>query len=324
MPSRRTHSTSTHHTQEQESGHRADFGSHLVTPRDRLGLRFAGEQKYVRYDSLGQLFAPDYAPATDVLPLGLHRPHMRKQQSTKHEMQADSLESDEVQAKSQESKRGGYRGALPWPTNYRKRIHAVGSIVDRWVQKMGYAKTWRPASDQPKWVTLTQAGLRFVGLEYDEVDWPEDFELLNHTHHINMVRLLLAHRQNDKGNVPLHTWISERAIEADYPLLRAGMSLPTTPDGILEVTQDNGTIQLATGELLPVRRGDTIAVEVELSRKSFERYGKRVFPSHLEQFTVVWYFCGADAYDAVVAARRDQLRTDEERARIVIRQLEYA
>src|SRR6266702_805322 len=147
---------------EPEEVRRADFGSYLLTPRDKGGLLFVGEQKYVRYDALGQRFAEGLAPATNVMPLGLRRTREQKEADEAQAKQAASKgsASEGSDISEEKPKRGGYRGIVPWPTDYRKRIHAVGSIVDRWEKKMGYAKTWRPALDQPKWVTLTEAGLR--------------------------------------------------------------------------------------------------------------------------------------------------------------------
>ncbi|GLV61190.1 hypothetical protein KDH_80060 [Dictyobacter sp. S3.2.2.5] len=306
MSSRRISS----HPQYPDEPRRSHYGSSLPTPRDLLGMRLVGEQKYMRYDTLGQSFAPGYAPATNVSPLGLRRPR---------EGAAPERTDDPEEA----STRGGNRGILPWPEDYRKRIHAVGRIVDtRWVGKMGFAKTWKPTLDQPKWVTLTQAGLRRLGLPYEEVDWPTDNteQALEHYHHINVVRLLLARRSWEQ--IPKHVWICERELELlDTPRKLAGETLPTRPDGILEVIE-NDTMALVTGEVVPIAAGERIAIEVELSRKSFQRYGQIVFPSHLEHFAAVWYFCAPDAYNAVVAARRDRIESEEQRARIVIRKLE--
>lgn len=317
---------------EPEEVRRADFGSYLLTPRDKAGLLFTGEQKYVRYDALGQRFAEGYAPATNILPLGLRRTRAQKEADEAQAKQAasngstpdTSENSEHSESPEEKPKRGGYRGIIPWPADYRKRIHAVGSIVDRWEKKMGYAKTWRPALDQPKWVTLTEAGLRYLGLPYEEVDWPDmdtEYEL-EHYHHISMVRLYLARRRTE--HIPEHHWICERELDLlDMPRKLAGKDVPTRPDGILEVTED-GTIELSTEDIVPIRRGQRIAVEVELSRKTFQRYELQVFPSHLEHFAAVWYFCKVpDAYNAVVTARRDRLKTDEQRARISIRKLEY-
>ena len=311
---------------EPEEVRRADFGSYLLTPRDKAGLLFTGEQKYARYDTLGQRFAEGYTPATNVLPLGLRRTREQKEADEAQAKEAafNGLTSENSETSDVRPKRGGYRGIIPWPSDYRKRIHAVGSIVDRWEKKMGFAKTWRPALDQPKWVTLTEAGLRYLGLPYEEVDWPDadtEYEL-EHYHHISMVRLYLARRRTE--HIPEHHWICERELDLlDMPRKLAGEDVPTRPDGILEVTKD-GTIELATGDIVPIRRGQRIAVEVELSRKNFQRYERVVFPSHLEHFAAVWYFCKVpDAYNAVVTARRDRLKTDEQRARISIRKLEY-
>jgi hypothetical protein len=289
---------------------RSDAGSTVFTPRDRQGMLFVGEQKLVRYDALGQQFDSLYAPAINVMPLGLRRSKEQK-------------EADEGNRQEEKMKRGGNRGILPWPADYRKRIHAVGSVVDRWEKKMGYAKTWRPALDQPKWVTLTEAGLRRVGLTYHEVEWPdEDTEyVLDHYHHVSMVRLQLARQRTE--HIPKHIWICERELEQeDTPRKLAGEDVPTRPDGILVVTEDS-TIELATGEIMSISAGERIAIEVELSRKNFTKYARVVFPDHINRFTAVWYFCAPDAYNAVITARRNWVDTDEQRAHISIRRLEY-
>jgi len=53
---------------------------------------------------------------------------------------------------------------------------------------------------------------------------------------------------------------------------------------------------------LSLRRGERIAIEVELSRKDFARL-ETILPNLLQHYSGVWYFCEPKAYDAVVSAK---------------------
>ena len=125
-------------------------------------------------------------------------------------------------------------------------------------------------------------------------------------------------------SVPRHRWIGEREIEANLPLKEPGVTLPHKPDGYLELL-DEGVWEIMRGdrsiERIPLMQGYRIGIEVELSRKSYDRLATHVLPSLLEHYDYVWYFCLQDAYQAVVSARRDYVQTDQERKRIRILKL---
>ena len=52
-----------------------------------------------------------------------------------------------------------------------------------------------------------------------------------------------------------------------------------------------------------MRRGERIAIEVELSRKDFARL-QSILPDLLQHYSGVWYFCEQKAYDALVLAKQ--------------------
>jgi hypothetical protein len=192
---------------------------------------------------------------------------------------------------------------------------------------MAFAETWQPFASQPKWVRITEVGLFELGLPWYEIPFPErerirhDAEHHSHTHSINQVRIALA---RGDVNVPRHRWISEREIEANLPLKEPGVILPHKPDGYLEL-EEEGEWEIMRGdgniERIPLRRGSRIGIEIELSRKSYERLATHVLPSLLEHYDYVLYFCLQEAYQAVVMARRDYVQTDQERKRIRILKL---
>ncbi len=192
--------------------HRSDFGTRKLTTRDWKGLPFVAEQQFVRYDTLGGWWDPGHEPAT----------HESRQQQAKE---------------GQKPGRGGKRTGLPWPKDYHRRLAAVTRIVDeRWVP-MGLAESFQPFAGQPKWVRLTDLGYRILGLPWRETPFPEDLrtfwhdrERRSHIHCINQIRVYLA---GGGAHAPKHTWISERALEAEQPLKEAGMTLPHLPDGVM-------------------------------------------------------------------------------------------
>jgi hypothetical protein len=77
---------------------------------------------------------------------------------------------------------------------------------------------------------------------------------LPHIHQVNHVRLTLARASQTGKQLPTHTWISERALAAAQAERFAGLSVGHRPDGALQLLD-----------------GSLEAVEVELSRKSYER-----------------------------------------------------
>jgi hypothetical protein len=300
--------------------HRSDYRTWKKTSRDEDGMLLVAQQKFVRLDTLGERFAPNFEPMIEAVP--------KKEEAT-----ADGNSPEK-------RKRGGKRTGLPWPRDRRHRMMAVGRIANHWVDPMGFAEIWQPYADQPAWVRLTQSGLEELHLDVDEngdpywteLPWPEmkklrddGKEYLSHYHRINQVRLALA--RGDVKDIPKkHTWHSEREVEATLPKKVRGVRLPHKTDGYIELDVDwsweyarrDGSI-----DLLPLPRGSRIAIEVELSRKRFEAYEQFILPDLLKFYDFALYFAYDDAYDAVVKARRDYLSSNDERRRVRIIQLQH-
>ncbi len=288
--------TSTNLRRSQDNGNkrRSDFGSYDYSPRDDRGLLLTAQQKFIAYDHLGQHLAPNLEPALD----------------EPEDEQENLLRSH-----------GGRRNALPWPQDRRKRLHAVAEIVRRWEKKMGFAESWKPWANEPPWARITALGLRNLGLDWNEIPFPEDRHRLSITSHTYLISQMRLHLARGGSNAPTHIWISEHEIEAANSKT-TGQHFPHRPDGIL-VLQTDSSFPLKRGDTLleeiPLKRGQRIAIEVECSRKSFERLGNHILPSLLEHYDFGWYFCGnKEVYDTIVAARRMYLPTDEERKRIRI------
>jgi hypothetical protein len=254
--------------------------THGLNERTLHGLHFAADMKAVSYIHLAQYFAPNYEPA-------IEEPCPQRNQAQS--------------APGSAKERGGNLRNAPWPKDRRKRIHAVTRIEDKWVA-MGLACKERPWLDRPMWVWVNRAGLRRLGLDYNDASFPERDEELNHLYQITRVRLELARRPQDPERSWFrHTWISERAIKSTYPQNTPGIVLPHLPDGALELDED-ALVKMADGEKLPFKRWDRIAVEIERRRKDFSRLNV-ILPDLLMHYSGVWYFCQPKAASAVLATK---------------------
>ena len=204
-------------------------------------LNFIAEMKAVSHTHIAQYIAPNCEPAID-----------------------QPLDPDRKRG------RGGNQRNAPWPRDRRKRIKAVSQLVNKW-EDAGLVQSERPWLDRPMWAWVTVAGLRRLGLPYNEAHFYEDEEELIHLYQITRVRLLVARRPQDQRAAWFkHTWVSERAIKASYPQPTPGIVLPHLPDGAMELDED-ASVKMANGILLPFRRGDRLAIEVKRSRKDFHR-----------------------------------------------------
>ena len=282
---------------------RSDYGSYKKTEKDWIGWELVGSQRWTRFDTLGELWDPQHRPAI-LLPM------------QNGQQQAEKLG------------RGGKRTGLPWPIDHHHRMMAVARIVYRW-QEQGFAKLLQPWDGQPQWVSLTEPGLAERHLPWHEVDWPEDHEALrhddnyyiSHIHRINQMRMRLL---SGAANAPRHEWISERAIAADFPLREAGMELPHLPDGVLLLQEDGKwdiTIEGEIVDTVEMKNGQRVAIEIELSRKSYPRLQWQVLPSLLERYDFVWYFCDEDARKAVYKARDQYVPNEDNQRRIRVMKL---
>src|SRR5258708_18141893 len=169
---------------------RRDAGSIRHMARHTDLLRFGAEQTYVRFDSAGEFLAPDHSPATVEPP---------------PQQLADTTPS---------AKRA-------WPQDYRHRMMAVSRLANK-LEQRGYVEIIQPWKDQPAWFRNTPLRLRYLGIDWPEIPFPETPEQIedrlrhgngwhSHNHLINQVRLLLARKG---ANAPAGDWKGERAIEA--------------------------------------------------------------------------------------------------------------
>ncbi len=202
---------------------------------------------------------------------------------------------------------GQKRRRLPWPRDPEKRLANVYDIVRRW-QTLGFARLEKPFLNAPMWVWVTRHGLEELGLAYD-AGFPQRADLA-HIHQINHVRLTLARaaqiRASEPANqVPAHIWISERALAAAQGGQLAGTSVGHRPDGVLQL-----------------RNGSLEAVEVELTRKSYERLQDILseLTAPKSGYARVRYFVSENAAPVLVEARA-QLEDEERQDRILIYRL---
>jgi hypothetical protein len=192
---------------------------------------------------------------------------------------------------------GEKRQRLPWPRDYQKRLNNVYDIARRWV-KLGFARLEKPFLNAPMWCWVTKRGLEELGLAYD-AGFPALADLA-HIHQVNHVRLTMARASQTGNQIPAHKWISERALAV------AAGPAPTRhrPDGALQL-----------------RDGGREAVEVELTRKSYQRLhdilSELTAPG--SGYSRVWYVVSDSAAPALVEAHA---QLDEERQhRVVIYRL---
>jgi hypothetical protein len=290
---------STRRPQPSSDRHRSDYGCFEYTERDDLGLLVLAEMKFVPFDLLGQYLDPDLSPAVD-----------------------GAFDDGAGELK----RRGGSRKDAAWPRDRKKRLNATAELVRRWEKKMGYAERWKPWSREPAWARVNQAGLRTLGLDWNEIPFPDDHKRLSinsHFYHVNKLRLHLA---RGGSNAPAHEWISERKIYVDQYRQGIDVERAHRPDGVMLLKADS-SYPLLRGDIviedIPICKGQTAAIEVEMSRKKLERLGEGILPSLLTHYDFAWYFCtNREVYETVVQARRDYLPTNEERKRIRILLLE--
>jgi hypothetical protein len=268
--------------------------------RDTDLLRFGAEQTSVRFDTAGEFLAPDHSPAT------LEPPSAQL---------ADTTPS---------AKRG-------WPQDQRHRMMAVSRLVNK-LKDHGYVEIIQPWADQPAWFRVTAAGLRYLGLDWPEIPFPEPDQIEgrlrhghgwnSHNHLINQVRMLLA---RGGAGTPPGTWRGEREIETILPPREKGTRRPHKPDGILRLTEPGEwdvrakdktvlyTVQMQVGQI--------IGIEVECTQKSDQRLAE-ILPDLVAHHDYVWYFCLTETiYDAVSRARKTSLETEDQRRRVRILKL---
>ncbi len=292
------------HKRRIQHKHRSDAGSSRFTSRDADLVRFGAEQTFVRFDSAGEYLAPGYAPALALPP------------------------PEQVADTTPPVKRA-------WPADLRHRLMATSRLI-RKLEARGYVEIIQPWSDQPAWFRVTAHGMRFLGLEWPDILFPDTYEdlearlrhdryFVSHHHLINQVRLLLA--RGGAGMPTAHTWKGERAIEAMLPPREQGVHRPHKLDGMIRLDED-GSWDVLTADrsrvqdTVQMKAGQIIGVEVECSQKSTARLAQ-ILPDIAAHLDYVWYFCLTRTIrQAVVDARRDALTDHEQRRRVRILMLE--
>jgi hypothetical protein len=281
---------------------RRDAGSSRFKSRDADLLRFGAEQTFTRFDTAGEYLAPGYAPA-----LALPPP----------EQLADPTPA---------VKRA-------WPADLRHRLMAVSKLLHK-LEARGYVEIIQPWADQPAWYRTTALGLRYLGLDWPDIPFPDTYEALearlrhdryfvSHNHLINQVRLLLA--RGGAGMPTKHTWQGERAIEAALPVREQGLRRPHKADGVIHL-QEDGAWEVKNAEKTRVldtvrmNAGQTLAIEVERSQKNDDRYSA-ILPDLLAHYDFVWYFCLTATIKQAVADVRKAVLIDklqQRRVRIMV------
>lgn len=77
----------------QAKSRRSDYQTYKVTDRDWEGIRFVAEMKFVRFDTLGEYWAPGFEPAND---------------------ESQTLNDQGISPR----RHGGKRTDMPWPSDY--------------------------------------------------------------------------------------------------------------------------------------------------------------------------------------------------------------
>lgn len=149
-------------------------------------------------------------------------------------------------------------------------LRAVRNRLSR-LQQLGLIDTERMLGQV--WVTLTQRGLRKVGLPFSP--WPLPATRARHTHAVLLVRLAL------EGADPNGRWRSERWL-----LLDRGEAVWHVPDGLWRQPSS------PDGE-----GAGTYAVEVELTLKTAKRYSNEVLSRLPRDLAGVRYFAPAELVD---------------------------
>ena len=300
----RVATTGTHKRRRIQHKRRSDAGSSRFKGRDADIVRFGAEQTFVRYDSAGEYLAPGHTPATASPP---------------------AFQLADTTAPTKRA----------WPADLRHRLMAASRLLHK-LESRGYVEIIQPWSDQPAWFRATAQGLRFLGLEWPEIPFPDTYEDLearlrhdryftSHTLLINQVRLLLA--RGGAGMPTKHTWKGERAIEQTLPPREPGVRRQHKLDGVIRLEEEGRWDVLSADrsrvlDTVQMKAGQMVGIEVECSLKSTTRLSQ-ILPDIVAHLDCVWYFCLTPAIKQAIAdARRDALTDKEQRRRVRILLLE--
>jgi hypothetical protein len=153
----------------------------------------------------------------------------------------------------------------------------TAKIVRRWEQLELVERGWI-LYDDPAYVWLTPTGLQLVSEELGELrPYVPTPAKVNHIYWCNTARLYIEQNHDDIE------WLSERQVRANHKSER-GIKRPHTPDAV--VTLD----------------GDKVALEVELSTKTYSRLDKILHELATSDYHTIWYFTRGRAKQVVETA----------------------
>jgi hypothetical protein len=158
-------------------------------------------------------------------------------------------------------------------SDYAQKPHDPGEltekrtakVVKRWEQLQLVERSWI-LHDDAAWVTLTQEGLRLVAEDLGELrPYQPTPARVNHLYWCNHARLYVEQGHDDAE------WKSERQIRANQKSER-GIKRPHVPDAVVTIED-----------------GQQIAVEVELSTKTYSRLDKILHELATSDYRLVLY-----------------------------------
>ena len=147
----------------------------------------------------------------------------------------------------------------------------VQRLCVRW-QSAGWIEKQKLLAYRPQWVWLTKYGLQEMGLDYPYRS--PSLARLNHIYYANAVRLHIEEKHGDGVE-----WRSERLVNVERKVDKKK--------------------HVVDGELM--FRGEVIAIEVELSKKSKKRLFS-ILSELRRDYKYVWYFSADGCYKTVKEA----------------------
>jgi hypothetical protein len=158
-------------------------------------------------------------------------------------------------------------------------------IVRHW-ERLGLIERGWILQGDPMWVWLTPEGLRLMNEELGKLRYYRPTPAkINHLYWCNHARLYIEQKRKDTE------WRSERQVRANQKS-ESGVKRPHTPDAILN------------------SNGHEIAIEVELSTKTYHRLDTILEELAESNYHTVWYFCLGRAKKVVETAIENRSSSD--------------
>jgi hypothetical protein len=170
-------------------------------------------------------------------------------------------------------------------SDYAQKPHDPGEltekrtakVVKRWEQLGLVERAWI-LYDDAAWVWCSQEGLRLVAEELGELrPYTPTPAKVNHLYWCNHARLYVEQGHNDAE------WRSERQLRANQKSER-GIKRPHVPDAVVTID------------------GQQIAIEVELSTKTYSRLDKILHELATSDYHTTWYFVRGRAKQVIETA----------------------